>query len=235
MGSRVATRPTFTPPKTYTFRQLEELWIGAGGRKIAAPTAAAIALAESGGNPNSEGHNTNGSIDRGLWQINSVHGSLSTTDVVANVKAAVKIYNESGWSPWVTFKTGAYQAPLRQYGHTGVDLEKGAEGKGLFEQIVEAGGGANERVGFGAATNVGARAVGQPAPSQTVAKQVGGAEQKATGALEKFTWSGLSKIIVTAVLLIAGAVLVVYGIMVAVRPRESAFSVPLPKAVPLPI
>jgi len=43
------------------------------------------------------------------------------------------------------------------------------------------------------------------------------------------------KLLVDGVLLLAGAVLVVYGIMVAVRPRESAFSVPLPKAVPVPV
>src|ERR1044072_4069643 len=39
--------------------------------------AVAIALAESGCNPAALGHNTNGTTDRGLWQINSIHTGVS--------------------------------------------------------------------------------------------------------------------------------------------------------------
>jgi hypothetical protein len=46
----------------------------AGGRTSAANMAAAIAMAESSGNPSASNRNTDGSIDRGLWQINSIHG-----------------------------------------------------------------------------------------------------------------------------------------------------------------
>lgn len=46
--------------------------------------------------------------------------------------------------------------------------------------------------------------------------------------------SGAGKLVITGVLLLAGAVLVVYGIMVAVRPRESAFNLPrMPMPVPV--
>lgn len=41
--------------------------------------------------------------------------------------------------------------------------------------------------------------------------------------------------VVKGVLLLAGAVLIVYGIMVAVRPRESALSIPRPGVVPVPV
>lgn len=48
-----------------------------------------------------------------------------------------------------------------------------------------------------------------------------------------FSWTKLAEFALSAILLIAGAFLVVYGIMVAVRPRESAMS--LPRAVPIPV
>ena len=35
-------------------------------------TATAVALAESGGDTNATNHNTNGSYDYGIWQINTV-------------------------------------------------------------------------------------------------------------------------------------------------------------------
>ncbi len=89
---------------------LEQIWISAGGKKSAAPMAAAIALAESGGSVRSENHNTNGSIDRGLWQINSIHGSQSTFDVAGNAKAAVAISkNGTDWTPWATYNEGKYK------------------------------------------------------------------------------------------------------------------------------
>lgn len=74
---------------------------------------AAIAIAESGGRPNAvSGRNKNGTVDRGLWQINSVHGyGTSSLDPKANAKQAVGVYHSQGLNAWTTFKTGAY----RQY------------------------------------------------------------------------------------------------------------------------
>lgn len=97
----------------YTFAQLEALWIQAGGDRASAPIMAAIALAESSGNPMATNHNSDGSTDRGLWQINSVHGSLSTYDVTDNAKAAVKIKSTQGLSAWVTYTSGAYRKFLQ--------------------------------------------------------------------------------------------------------------------------
>jgi lysozyme-like protein len=94
----------------YTAMQLQQLWLRAGGSVATAPMAAAIALAESGGDPNAINHNTNGSIDRGLWQINSVHGAQSTLDPAANAQAAVAIsQGGKNWQPWTTYITGAYK------------------------------------------------------------------------------------------------------------------------------
>lgn len=93
----------------YSYAQLEGIWNQAGGNPQQASMAAAIAMAESGGNTGATDCDTNGSVDRGLWQINSVHGSQSTYDVMGNARAAVSISNNgTNWSPWVTFQTGAY-------------------------------------------------------------------------------------------------------------------------------
>lgn len=95
---------------TYTYTQLETLWINAGGSKAIAPLMAAIAMAESGGNSTATNHNTNGTTDFGLWQINSVNGgSTALFDPAANAKEALKIYNSQGLKAWTTYNTGAYK------------------------------------------------------------------------------------------------------------------------------
>lgn len=95
---------------SYNASSLAQLWIQAGGPPGASRLAAAVALAESGGNPNAVGKNTNGTFDRGLWQINSIWGAKSTTDPLANAQAAVSISGGgTNWSPWVAYTTGAYQ------------------------------------------------------------------------------------------------------------------------------
>jgi LysM repeat protein len=85
---------------------LEELWEQAGGSSGEAVTAASIAMAESSGRQFATG----GVGERGYWQINPNHGSLSTYDPLGNAKAAV-IISDSGqdWSPWTTFTSGAFR------------------------------------------------------------------------------------------------------------------------------
>lgn len=57
----------------YSFRQLEQLWVQAGGSPAWAPTMAGIALAESGGCPGAVNSNDPNGGSYGLWQINGVH------------------------------------------------------------------------------------------------------------------------------------------------------------------
>ncbi len=84
------------------------------------PTAAAIAFAESSGNPSATNKNSNGSTDYGLWQINSVHGALlkqgEWSNPADNAKMAYKVYSDAGnsFKPWVTYKTGAYLKYMAQ-------------------------------------------------------------------------------------------------------------------------
>lgn len=96
--------------EVFSFADLQNLWIQAGGNPAKAKIAAAVAMAESGGRRTAQHRNSDGSIDRGPWQINSVHGAQSTLDPRGNARAAVAISkNGTSWTPWVTFKSGAYQ------------------------------------------------------------------------------------------------------------------------------
>lgn len=89
---------------------LEHLWEQAGGSRGTAFMAAEIAMAESGGRQYAIDTNGGRSIDRGYFQINSVHGSLSTYDAYGNARAAVVIsHNGTNWGPWVTYDENLYQ------------------------------------------------------------------------------------------------------------------------------
>lgn len=92
---------------TLNCSQLESLWEQAGGSPSAAFTAAEVAMAESSGREYATNSNTNGTTDRGYWQVNSTWGAESTFDPLRNAKAAVSISgNGTNWSPWVTFQNG---------------------------------------------------------------------------------------------------------------------------------
>lgn len=78
--------------------------------------AVAIALAESGGKPGAVGHNTNGSSDWGLWQINDhAHPGLldgaAWADPVQNLSMAFTVWQQAGgkWDPWSSYGSGRYQ------------------------------------------------------------------------------------------------------------------------------
>lgn len=78
-------------------------WLNAGGDPQHVNEAVAVALAESGGNPGAQNTNSNGTVDRGLWQINSSHGADSTFDPQANARAAIRLSNNGkDWSAWCT-------------------------------------------------------------------------------------------------------------------------------------
>lgn len=99
----------------YTYSQLEELWIKAGGPKAVAPLMAAIALAESGGNPAANNYTDNGGRQTswGLWQVSAgTHqwpGPADPNDPMANAKYAVAKYQSQGLSAWGTYDSGAYR------------------------------------------------------------------------------------------------------------------------------
>lgn len=123
-----------------SYAQIEGLWIQAGGSQALAPVAAAVAMAESGGNPQS--HNSTPPDDSyGLWQIN-MYGSLGPSrrsqfglssntqlyDPLTNAKAAVAI-GRGGFGPWTTFTSGAYKKYLN--GAVPPDLNSIGAGAGI--------------------------------------------------------------------------------------------------------
>jgi hypothetical protein len=73
---------------------------------------ASIALAESAGNPLAFRHNINGTIDRGLFQINSAHKAEfpefkdfaeACYSPEESVHIAIAIWQQQGYRAWTTF------------------------------------------------------------------------------------------------------------------------------------
>ena len=98
---------------SYSYSQLEGLWTSAGGPAAMAPVMAAIAMAESGGNP--DAYNSSGAS--GLWQIlgavrSGDQGRLFNAQV--NAKEAVLKYQSQGLGAWTTYTSGAYRKFLRK-------------------------------------------------------------------------------------------------------------------------
>jgi len=86
-------------------------------------TAVAVALAESGGNtkaynPEKNAGTPPGEGSYGLWQIylhrHPEFAKLDKFDPQLNANEAYKVYVEAGnsFTPWSTFKNGAYEAHL---------------------------------------------------------------------------------------------------------------------------
>lgn len=111
----------------YTHLQLEELWTNARGPTVNADTAAAIAQAESGGNPDAIANTAYPSkpgyrppppgalreYSVGLWQINLLahpqYTEAQMLDPAQNAKAAVAISGAGiSFSAWSTYTSGAY-------------------------------------------------------------------------------------------------------------------------------
>lgn len=76
--------------------------------------------AESGCNPSADntGLNRDGSNDKGLMQVNSIHvrsGLISDSerlDPHKNIGAAYKIYLGQGWRAWSAYNNGGYKKYL---------------------------------------------------------------------------------------------------------------------------
>lgn len=101
-----------------TYSQLEGVWIQAGGQASLAPLMAAIALAESGGNPNSLNATDNGGTQSsfGLWQISTgthTPPASNWNDPVENARLAIGKLHSQGLAAWGTYTSGAYKPFLK--------------------------------------------------------------------------------------------------------------------------
>lgn len=79
-------------------------------------TAYAICMAESRGNPNATGYNTNGTEDRGLMQVNSIHADMVGGNLAelyspaTNIKIAYSLsHGGQDWTAWSTYNNGSYR------------------------------------------------------------------------------------------------------------------------------
>ena len=111
-GSFADTSYNVPSSGTLTASQIKQVALNAGFTPGQAMVATAIALAESGGRANATNTDSNGTVDRGLWQINSVHQQFTASklfDPLYNAQAAYQVSNSgTNWLPWATFTSGAY-------------------------------------------------------------------------------------------------------------------------------
>ena len=102
-------------------------------------TLIAIALAESTGDPNAENHNVGGSIDRGLWQINSEHTEFDASrlfDPVYNATAALTLFQRRKFGDWTPQTYPLRSAPFmpeasKAWDAVTLDPSKGYKSPGL--------------------------------------------------------------------------------------------------------
>ena len=124
--------PAPGPPGRWSAPRLRDLAKSAGFTDSEAVTAAAIAMAESGGDPKAANPNSNA---RGLWQImTTAHGDkIAGRDILSpqvNADVARKVYIEAGkkWTPWAVYNSGAYRKYIEAAGGTATDPLSAAGG-----------------------------------------------------------------------------------------------------------
>ena len=80
------------------------------------PTAAAVCMAESGGNPGARNHRPGIEDSRGLWQVNWLahprYDGEALYDPGYNAQAALDIWRGSGWQAWGAYTAGSYRRYL---------------------------------------------------------------------------------------------------------------------------
>lgn len=100
-------------PPVLTKTQIEQLWQYAGGSAAYSDIASAVALATSGGRPDYVAQQADGTVNRGLWGINSSKGQLSTPDPVTNARGAIQLSNNgTDWRDWpAAYDSAGYLGP----------------------------------------------------------------------------------------------------------------------------
>ncbi|MES2367815.1 MAG: transglycosylase SLT domain-containing protein [Pseudomonadota bacterium] len=110
MAATTTDQPPVKPPATPTD------CTAVNGYNWNSRTAYAICMAESRGNPDATGYNQNGTADRGLMQVNSIHADMvggnlaSLYDPATNIKIAYSLSKGgTDWTAWSTYNNGAYR------------------------------------------------------------------------------------------------------------------------------
>lgn len=120
----VQKRDSLPEPKTDIEKYICEKW-GIYDCKIALAIARAEGLKyDENGKviPDLFNINTNGSMDVGVFQINSIHYHKpqcqlkDMVDPIKNVDCAYSIYEGSGWGAWSAFNNGSFEKHLKKLG-----------------------------------------------------------------------------------------------------------------------
>lgn len=118
VSAEVAEPPSTPAPDLNTPEGIKQYITDVFGDQ--AKIAIAIATAESGlANKRSNSMNRNGTYDWGIFQINDCHCSKidgdcheKLLDPKFNIEFAKRIYDDSNWYPWSTYKNNAYKEHL---------------------------------------------------------------------------------------------------------------------------
>lgn len=124
---------------TLSKAQITGLWRSVNPGLGDANLMAAVALAESSGDPDIVGHDPGGTKGLGLWQITTGYndelisrlggrGAMLTPE--PNAKAAGEILKSSGLGAWVVYNTGAYRQFLQKGGSPGKKGDKRSPASG---------------------------------------------------------------------------------------------------------
>lgn len=101
-----------TPSGTVSDSDIKALMKGAGFPESEFNIGVGIVHAESSAKPNATNTNVGGSVDYGLWQINSIHQGLLAgkdwSNPTQNTAMAFEVWKGAGWYAWTTYKDGAY-------------------------------------------------------------------------------------------------------------------------------
>ena len=109
---------SFLEGTLYSAVQIAQLARNAGFSGNDWTVSVAIAEAESSGYSHARLINTDCSVDRGIWQINSYwHGEVSDScafDPTCAAQATHTIWANGGWTQWTTYTNGAYLAHMAE-------------------------------------------------------------------------------------------------------------------------
>lgn len=102
------------PAEQLTFKEALARCYEAGFRKKRLVLAVAVMSAESGRRPRARNVNVNGTIDRGLFQINDYwHPKLTDKQayrVRPNIEYAFTLSKRgTDWTPWTTYRNGVHK------------------------------------------------------------------------------------------------------------------------------
>lgn len=96
-----------TPQQLFTVSELKAIVHRKFGYGLVGEQAECIVTHESGWNPEAiSPPNTKGTVDKGMWQINSIHGlpDSYTMNPVDATDWARMMYEQQEWRPWVARK-----------------------------------------------------------------------------------------------------------------------------------